>query len=83
VGTLQPVWISVVYLALCAICTTSLQVWGQRYVSAQESALIFIFEPVLATLWSYWFLGELLPATALPGAALILGANVWSQVARR
>jgi drug/metabolite transporter (DMT)-like permease len=79
---LSPVWMSVVYLSVCAICTTSLQGWGQRYVSAQESALIFILEPVLATLWSYWFLGETLPATALPGAVLILGANVWSQMAR-
>lgn len=82
VGTLKPVWISVVYLSLCAICTTWLQAWGQRYVTAQESALIFIFEPVLATVWSYWFLGEVLPATALPGAVLILGANIWSQFAR-
>jgi drug/metabolite transporter (DMT)-like permease len=82
VAALKAVWISVLYLAFCAICTTSLQAWGQRYVSAQESALIFIFEPVLATLWAYWFLGEVLPATALPGAALILVANVWSQLAR-
>jgi drug/metabolite transporter (DMT)-like permease len=81
-SALKPVWISVVYLAVCAICTTSLQGWGQRYVSAQESALIFILEPVLATVWSYRFLGETLPATALPGAALILAANVWSQLAR-
>jgi drug/metabolite transporter (DMT)-like permease len=79
---LKPVWISVIYLAVCAVCTTSLQGWGQRYVSAQESALIFILEPVLATIWSYWFLGETVQATALPGAALILGANVWWQMAR-
>jgi drug/metabolite transporter (DMT)-like permease len=82
IASLKPVWISVVYLAICAIFTTSLQVWGQRYVSAQESALIFIFEPVLATTWSYWFLNETLPATALPGAALIIGANLWTQFAR-
>jgi drug/metabolite transporter (DMT)-like permease len=80
--TLRPVWISVLYLGICAICTTSLQVWGQRYVSAQESALIFILEPVLATVWSYWFLGEQLALTALPGAVLIIGANLWSQLDR-
>ena len=73
---------SVVYLGICAIFTTNLQVWGQRYVSAHEAALIFIFEPVLATVWSYWFLGETLTASAIPGAVLILGANVWSQFAR-
>ena len=82
VAALKPVWISVVYLAVCAIFSTSLQGWGQRYVSAQESALIFILEPVLVTVWSYWFLGEKLPAGAIPGAALILGANLWSQIAR-
>ena len=79
IATVKPVWISVAYLGICAILTTNLQVWGQRYVSAHEAALIFILEPVLATVWSCWFLGETLSATAIPGAVLILGANVWSQ----
>jgi len=83
VVALKPVWISVAYLAVCAIFTTSLQSWGQRYVSAQESALIFIFEPVLATVWSFWFLGETLSALAVPGALLILGANVWFPTCAR
>ena len=78
-AAVKPVWPSVVYLGICAILTTNLQVWGQRYVSAHEAALIFILEPVLATVWSYWFLGETLSATAIPGAALILGANLWLQ----
>ncbi len=83
VAVVRPVWISVVYLGICAILTTSLQVWGQRYVSAHETALIFILEPVLATVWSYWFLGETLSATSLPGAVLILAANLWSQWSER
>ena len=81
-AAVRPVWIHVVYLGICAILTTNLQVWGQQYVSAHEAALIFILEPVLATVWSYWFLGETLSAMALPGAALILGANLWSQFAQ-
>ena len=81
-GAIKPVWMSVVYLAISAILTTNLQVWGQRYVSAHEAALIFILEPVLATVWSAWFLGERISVTAIPGAALILGANVWSQWTR-
>ena len=82
-GAVKPVWVSVVYLGICAIFTTNLQIWGQRYVSAHEAALIFILEPVLATVWSYWFLGETISATAIPGALLILAANLWSQFARR
>ena len=77
IAALKPAWISVLYLGLCAILTTNLQVWGQRFVPANEAALIFILEPVLATVWSYWFLGETLSTSALPGALLIIGANVW------
>lgn len=76
---LGAVWPSVIYLALSAIVTTSLQAWGQRTVSAHDAALVFVLEPVLASLWSYWFLGERLTLLAIPGAILIVGANLWSQ----
>jgi drug/metabolite transporter (DMT)-like permease len=83
IGNVVAVWPSVGYLAITAILTTSLQGWGQRYVSAQESAVIFVLEPVLASVWAWIFLGERVAATALPGAALIIVANLWSQLTPR
>ena len=77
------VWPSILYLALTSIVTTSLQGWGQRYVSAQESAVIFVLEPVLASVWAWFVLGERVAMSAIPGAALIIAANLFSQLGRK
>lgn len=59
-----------------AIFTTALAypllVWGQRYTSATNTALILTTEPVFAAVTSYFVLKERLGGRALAGAALIM-----------
>jgi drug/metabolite transporter (DMT)-like permease len=67
---------------VCAILVTGLvgtalaytiQAWAQRYTSSTRTALIFMFEPVVAWLTSYFLAGEGLSGRAAAGAGLILG----------
>ncbi|MEO1522092.1 MAG: DMT family transporter [Cyanobacteria bacterium J06633_2] len=59
------------------------QAIGQRSVPAHEAALIYTLEPVFATLFSFWLLGEKLGLNGAIGAACILTATVISQYQRR
>ncbi|MEL6321933.1 MAG: DMT family transporter [Cyanobacteria bacterium J06626_14] len=59
------------------------QAIGQRTVPAHEAALIYTLEPVFATLFSFWLLGEKLGLNGAIGAACILTATVISQYQRR
>jgi drug/metabolite transporter (DMT)-like permease len=70
---------------VCAILVTGLlgtalaytiQAWAQRYTTATRTALIFMFEPVVAWLTSYFLTGEGLSGRAAAGASLILGGVV-------
>jgi len=67
---------------VCAILVTGLlatalaftiQAWAQRYTTATRTALIYMLEPVVAWLTSYFLAGEGLSAQAATGAGLILG----------
>jgi len=67
---------------VCAILITgilatalafSVQAWAQQYTSATRTALIYMLEPVVAWMTSYWVMGEGLSGRAAAGAALILG----------
>ena len=61
------------YLALvCSNAAFALQVYGQRYISPAVTAIIFLLEPVFATLFAYMVLGELLKGIQVLGAILIL-----------
>lgn len=61
------------YLALvCSNAAFALQVYGQRYISPAVTAIIFLLEPVFATLFAYIVLGELLKGIQVLGAILIL-----------
>lgn len=55
------------------------QAIGQRWVPAHEAALLYTLEPVFATLFSFWILGEELGIRGAIGAACILIATVVSQ----
>ncbi len=75
-------WVAVVYLGLLAsVVVVTLQAWGQQRVDAMRSAIVFGLEPVFAALTAWVLLGERLGWAGLGGAALIVAALVFSQLA--
>lgn len=48
--------------------------WALAHLEAYRVNLALLLEPVLASLWTWLFLGEAPPLHVLPGAALVLGA---------
>ncbi|MGQ9479233.1 MAG: DMT family transporter [Thermoproteota archaeon] len=58
--------------AVCSVLVGILQVLGQRYISASQTALVYALEPVFAALFSFIILGERLGVIELAGATLIL-----------
>ncbi|NEQ28516.1 MAG: DMT family transporter [Microcoleus sp. SIO2G3] len=68
------------YMSLIVTATPILtQAIAQRWVSSHEAALLYTLEPVFASIFSFWLLGEQLGLRGLLGAGLILFATVWSQ----
>ena len=65
------------------LMVTATPIWtqaiAQRWVAAHETALLYTLEPVFAAVFSFLILGEQLGLRGLLGAALILGATIWSQ----
>jgi len=51
----------------------TIQAWAMQYTTSTRTALIFMLEPVVAWITSYWIAGEGLSGRAAVGAALILG----------
>ncbi len=75
--TLIPV---ITYLGLaCADAAFTLQVFGQRRVDPASAALIFLLEPVVATVIATIILGESVTPVKAVGMTLILVAIVASQ----
>ncbi len=77
-------WTALVVCALLAtVGTFWLQTRFQRQTTPERVALIFSLEPVFATLFSYWLLGETLTKLGALGAALILlaviGVEWWAR----
>ena len=69
------VLVYLVYLALaCSIGATLFQVLGQRYISATTASLIFLLEPVFATLFSVIMGLEEVDLYKVLGGSLILTA---------
>jgi drug/metabolite transporter (DMT)-like permease len=69
-------WGTLVYLAIvCTSATTLLQAWGQRHVSAAQSAVLFTLEPVWASGFALVILGETLGLQGLMGAAFVIAAT--------
>ncbi len=63
-----------IYLGLiCSDIALALQVFGQRRVRPYEAAILYLFEPVMAAIFSFVILGEVLNPVQYVGAALILG----------
>lgn len=64
---------------MCADVAFILQVLGQKHVEAAVAALIFLLEPVFASLFSMAFLGERLTLVEILGMAFILVGILLSQ----
>lgn len=56
-----------------------LLVWGQRHITATNTALILATEPVYAAITSYIFVHERLGARALAGAGMILAGILLAE----
>jgi drug/metabolite transporter (DMT)-like permease len=68
------------YLGLIVTATPVwTQAMAQRWIPAHEVALLYTLEPVVATFFSFLFLGEQLGMQGLIGAGLVLTATVLSQ----
>ncbi|QKQ76431.1 DMT family transporter [Nostoc sp. TCL240-02] len=73
-------WGVIVYLGLLATAAVIwLQTLAQQWVSAGETALLYTLEPLFATIFSFWLLGEHLGIRGLIGAILVLVALLLSQ----
>ncbi|GGJ48618.1 DMT family transporter [Deinococcus roseus] len=72
------------YLGLAATAlTTVLQVIGQKFVTAVEAAIIYALEPVTASIFAFFWAGEVLGIRGISGGALIVLAMVLSQLPDR
>ena len=61
------------YLALaCSDTATMLQVYGQRFIRVEVAAIIYLLEPVFASILARVLLGETMEPAQVFGAALIL-----------
>ncbi len=71
--TRRVVMLGLTYLAIvCTVIAFTLQAYGQRYVSSETAAIIYLFEPVAAAIFSHIFLGEVLDVMQLVGATMII-----------
>ena len=69
-----------VYLgALCTAAIIALQSWGQRYSTANEAAVIYAFEPGVAAIAAFFWLGEWMTWRGWIGAALLISGMIVSQ----
>jgi drug/metabolite transporter (DMT)-like permease len=66
------VWTVVITGLLATALAFTVQAWAMQYTTATRTALIYMFEPVVAWATSFWLVGEGLSARAAGGAALIL-----------
>ncbi|WP_161881377.1 DMT family transporter [Deinococcus alpinitundrae] len=73
-------WSGLLYLGIVATTvTTLLQTVGQRWVSAAEASIIYALEPVTASVFSFFLIGERVGLRGLSGGALVVVATVLSQ----
>ncbi len=56
----------------CTALAYSVQAWALRYTTSSRAALIYMLEPVVAWITSYFLVGEGLSVRAAAGATLIL-----------
>jgi drug/metabolite transporter (DMT)-like permease len=66
-----------IFMGLAATAfTIPLQVKAQRYASAFHSVLIFSLEPVLASLFAFFYTGEIMTSIQIGGGALMIAGVI-------
>lgn len=72
----RDVWIAVLFCAIaCSVVAFSLQAYSQKFLDPTRVAMIFMLEPVFATIMSYYLIGEdIINFQFLIGAFMILGS---------
>jgi drug/metabolite transporter (DMT)-like permease len=74
-------WAGILYLGVAGTAmTVYLQSYGQKTVSAPQAAVLFMLEPVFASLIAVEFQGTRLSVAGWTGAALILAGALLSQL---
>ena len=73
--TVAVAWLPLLGMALGPTLTGhTLLNWALAHLEAYRVNLAVLLEPVLASVWTWLFIGEVPPLHVLPGAALVLGA---------
>lgn len=66
-------WLVVLYLGALQIALAYvLLTFGTRRVPALEASLLLLLEPVLSSIWAWWFHGEMPGSWSLAGGAVIV-----------
>lgn len=78
----QPhIWLIVLFLCLVAtVLAFAVQAWAQKHISANNTAIILILEPVFSSLFSWIWLGEQLGPIGWIGAAFIVLSMIGSSM---
>lgn len=80
ISNIVDVLLPLVYLSiLCTAIANALQIYGQRFVSSTEAAIIYLLEPVVATLFAHLTMGEQLETNQIIGAISIMIAMAVAQ----
>ncbi|MGA9853508.1 MAG: EamA family transporter [Gammaproteobacteria bacterium] len=76
----EPVWPSLLYLGVVASAAMLfLQAVGQRHVSAEKAAVIYVMEPVFAALFGWLWLHETLGLRGFVGGAMVIAAVILGE----
>jgi drug/metabolite transporter (DMT)-like permease len=74
-------WIALLVSSLFSTALAfTVMAWAQQITTATRAALIFALEPVVAWLFSFIFMGEVLPARAVLGAIMILAGILLAEL---
>jgi len=77
-------WLIVLYLGVFQIgLAYALVTAGMRHISAFESSLLLLMEPVFSPLWAWLILAEATSRLALTGGAIILAATAIHTIRKR
>jgi drug/metabolite transporter (DMT)-like permease len=79
-----PIWLTVIYTAIAAtIVVNFLQVKYQKVIGSNSTVLIFIGEPIFASLFSFIFLGERFSGLQIAGASIMIGVIILTTFSYR
>ncbi len=74
-------WGAMIYLGLLgSLFCYFITVWAQKYVDYLTVTLIFSLEPIFASIFSFYFIGEILGYKQLLGAGLILFGILFFEI---